>query len=107
LDDPAAMDSLALRIVAEGLSVRAVEEIIIVGEGDGRKRSSSRRSRVTLPRDAEIADVVSELSAQVADRLDTRVTADGFATRTSRGRVLVECADLEDLRRITDIINRR
>jgi ParB family chromosome partitioning protein len=107
LDDPAAMDALALRIVAEGLSVRAVEEIIIVGDGDGRKRSSSRRSRVTLPRDAEITDVVSEFSSQVADRLDTRVTADGFATRTSRGRIVIECADLEDLRRITDIINGR
>ena len=38
LDDTAAMDSLATRIVAEGLSVRAVEEIVAVGEADGRDR---------------------------------------------------------------------
>jgi ParB family chromosome partitioning protein len=107
LDDPAAMDLLAVRIVAEGLSVRAVEEIIIVGEADGRRRSPSRRSRVSLPREAEIADVVNELVSQVADRLDTRASADGFTTRTSRGRIVVECADIEDLRRITDLINKR
>jgi ParB family chromosome partitioning protein len=107
LDDATAMDALATRIVAEGLSVRAVEELIIVGDGDGRKRTSSRRSRVTLPRDADITDVVTELSGQVADRLDTRVSADGFATRKSHGRLLIECADIEDLRRITDAINRR
>ncbi len=49
LDDPAAMEALATRIVAEGLSVRAVEEIIIVGDADGRRRKSSSRSRVSLP----------------------------------------------------------
>lgn len=106
LDDPAAMDGLAIRIVAEGLSVRAVEEIIIVGDADGRKRKPSTRSRVSLPRDAEVDEVVSELVARIGDRLDTRALADGFATRRSRGRVLIECADIEDLRRIADAINR-
>jgi len=104
LDDPAAMEAMATRIVAEGLSVRAVEELIIVGDADGRRRKSSSRSRVSLPRDPEIADAVSELSTRAADRLDTRVVSDGFATGTSRGRLIVECADLEDLRRIVDVI---
>ncbi len=45
LDDQSAMEALATRIVAEGLSVRAVEEIIIVGDADGRKRKSSPRTR--------------------------------------------------------------
>lgn len=107
LDEVSAMDALATRIVAEGLSVRAVEEIIIVGDADGRKRRTSTRSRVSLPRDPEIDAVVNELVANVADTLETRVTADGFATRRSRGRILVECADIEDLRRITDAINGR
>ena len=105
LDEAAAMDALAMRIVAEGLSVRAVEEIIIVGEADGRKRRTSTRSRVTLPRDPDIDAVVHELVNNVADTLETRITADGFATRRSRGRILIECADIEDLRRITDAIN--
>ncbi|MBK9739038.1 MAG: ParB/RepB/Spo0J family partition protein [Actinobacteria bacterium] len=107
LDDASAMDALATRIVAEGLSVRAVEEIVIVGDGDGRKRRSSPRARVSLPRDAEIDAVVAELIARIADRLDTRAAADGFATRKSRGRILVECADIEDLRRISDAISGR
>jgi ParB family chromosome partitioning protein len=104
LDDTAAMESLALRIVAEGLSVRAVEEIIFVGDADGRRRKASPRSRVSLPRDNETADLVVELTERVGDRLDTRVSADGFATRRSRGRLLIECADAEDLRRIVDLL---
>ena len=106
LDDVADMEALASRIVAEGLSVRAVEEIIIVGDADGRRRSSKPRSRVSLPRDQETADVLEELTGQIADRLETRVHADGFATGRSRGKVVVECADIEDLRRIVDLINR-
>ncbi len=104
LDDPASMEALATRIVAEGLSVRAVEEIIIVGDADGRRRRPTPRSRVSLPRDAATAEVVSELTERAAGALDTRIGADGFATRKSRGRLLVECADIEDLRRIVDLI---
>ena len=104
LDDPADMEALATRIVAEGLSVRAVEEIIIVGDADGRKRSSKPRSRVTLPRDPSIADAVNELTSKAADALDTRVGTDGFATANSRGRLIIECADLDDLRRVIDLI---
>jgi ParB family chromosome partitioning protein len=106
LDDPAAMEALATRIVAEGMSVRMVEEVIIVGDADGRKRSTSRRSRVTLPRKAELTDALTEMTTRLADHTDTRVTADGFATAKSRGRILVECADIEDLRRIVDLITR-
>jgi ParB family chromosome partitioning protein len=104
LDDASAMEALAVRIVAEGLSVRSVEEIIIVGDADGRRRKPSPRARVTLPRDEETSDIVTELSNRVADRLDTRVSVDGFASRRSRGRLLIECADAEDLRRITDLL---
>jgi ParB family transcriptional regulator, chromosome partitioning protein len=106
LDDASAMEALATRIVAEGLSVRAVEEIIIVGDADGRRRTSSTRSRVSLPRDPEVADVIAEFSERLASQLDTRVGTDGFATRRSRGRLIIDCADVEDLRRITDILNR-
>ena len=105
LDDQAAMEALATRIVAEGLSVRAVEEIIIVGDADGRKRKSSPRARVSLPRDPSLTEAVTDLSAAVADSLDTRVHTDGFATTRSRGRLVIECADLEDLRRVVDLIN--
>lgn len=106
LDDQPAMEALATRIVAEGLSVRAVEEIIIVGDADGRKRKSSPRARVSLPRDPSITEAVTDLSESAADVLDTRVQTDGFATTRSRGRLVIECADLEDLRRVVDLIVR-
>ncbi len=105
LDDTAAMEALATRIVAEGLSVRAVEEIIIVGDADGRRRRSSPRTRVSRPRDPELADALAELASSVADALDTRAGIDGFGTARSRGRLVVECADVEDLRRIAELIS--
>lgn len=105
LDDPAAMEALAARIVAEGLSVRSVEEIILVGDADGRSRQRSKRPRGSRGADAQVADAVTELGGRIADALDTRVTTKGFAGKRSRGTVIIECADLEDLRRITDLID--
>lgn len=105
LDDTAAMEVLAARIVAEGLSVRAVEEIILVGDADGRQRSRTRRSRGAGSRDTAIADVVSELSERAGEALETRVSTKGFTTRKSRGTLVIECADIEDLRRIVDLID--
>ncbi|MCF8527067.1 MAG: ParB/RepB/Spo0J family partition protein [Candidatus Nanopelagicales bacterium] len=105
LDDPAAMEVLAARIVAEGLSVRSVEEIIIVGDGDGRSRSRKSRSRGSAKPDAEVAEVVAELTDRASDALDTRITAKGFGTKRARGTLVIECADIEDLRRIVDLLD--
>ncbi len=102
LTDPADMEVLAARIVAEGLSVRAVEEIVLVGSSDGRTRT--RRSRTGRIADTAIGDAVAELTAAAADVLDTRVVTSGFATAASRGRLVVECADVDDLRRIVELI---
>ena len=104
LDDSEAMTLLAARIVSEGLSVRAVEEIILVGDGDGRQRKRNPRSRGAAAKDPDLADVVSELTSRAADALDTRVSIQGFARSKARGKVVIDCADLDDLRRIIDII---
>jgi ParB family chromosome partitioning protein len=40
---------------------------------------------------------------RLADRLDTRVRVEGNA---KRGRIVIEYATLDDLRRITDLIDR-
>lgn len=106
LDDTSAMEALAARIVAEGLSVRAVEEIIIVGDADGRGRKQSSRPRGRIPRPADVADVLDDVTTRVADRLDTRVSADGFRSGSAKGRLVIECADLEDLRRVADLLTR-
>jgi ParB family chromosome partitioning protein len=100
LDDADAVEQLANRIVAEGLSVRNVEELILLGEADGRQRTPRTRSRRT--RDPQVAGELAELTDVLADRLDTKVSADGFASSRSRGRLIVECADIADLRRVLE-----
>lgn len=105
LDDPADMEALATRIVQEGLSVRSVEEIILVGDGDGRARKRSTRPRGNPTRDLELDQVVAEMSERVADALDTRVATKGFKNKRSHGTIVIECADVDDLRRITDLID--
>jgi len=96
LDDTDAMDRLATRIVAEGLSVRAVEEIVSVGEADGRERARvARPRRPTAPGLTEIAD-------RLSDRLETRVRIE---SGKSKGKVTIEFATLDDLRRIVDVID--
>jgi len=107
MNDSASMESMASRIVSEGLSVRAVEELIILGEGDGQERSRSKRPRASRGQDEQARSLALELAERAGEALDTRANVDGFATMRSRGRLLIECADLEDLRRVTEAIKNR
>ena len=107
MNDSASMESMASRIVNEGLSVRAVEELIILGEGDGQERSRSKRPRASRGQDEQARSLALELAERAGDALDTRASVDGFTTMRSRGRLVLECADLEDLRRITEAIKNR
>ena len=101
LDDPAEMDALASRIVKEGLSVRAVEEIVILGN-PGKKRSTRTRGRTSA--NSTLTDAVTELAGRAAESLETRATTSGFGTRSARGKLIVECADVADLRRIVELL---
>jgi ParB family chromosome partitioning protein len=96
LGDSGAMERLANRIVTEGLSVRAVEEIISVGIKGGKKKSSSSKSKSVSPELAELAE-------ELGDFLNTRVTIDK-ATGKSNGKIIIEFASGEDLRRIIEEI---
>lgn len=100
LDSEGAMETMADRIVAEGLSVRSVEELVIVGAADGKERKPRKRR----DRDQEVDDVVRDLANAVAELLETRVQTNGFATSKSNGKLVIECADIDDLRRIRDLI---
>lgn len=102
LDDPAAMDALAERIVKEGLSVRAVEEIVLIGDDGQPKRKRTPRPRGGAS--AEVAEITTGVSERLSDLLDTRVRVEGVRTERSRGRLVVEFADLDDLRRIAEIL---
>lgn len=96
LGDSGAMERLANRIVTEGLSVRAVEEIISVGVKGGKKKSGSVKGKSVSPELAELAE-------ELGDFLNTRVTIDK-ATGKSNGKIIIEFASGEDLRRIIEEI---
>jgi ParB family chromosome partitioning protein len=102
LDDSDAMDVLAERIVKEGLSVRSVEEIVLIGDDGEPKRKRTPRPRGGAS--AEVAEVTAGVSDRLGDLLETRVRVEGVRNERSRGRLVVEFADLDDLRRIADII---
>ncbi|MCM3923536.1 ParB/RepB/Spo0J family partition protein [Frankia sp. AiPs1] len=89
LRDPEAQDRLATRIVAENLSVRAVEEIVALDDDTPRKRAP-RGPRSTPP-------TLSRLADQLSDRFETRVKVD---MGRSKGKITVEFGSMEDLERI-------
>ncbi len=93
LDNESEIEKLAARIVAEGLSVRATEEIASTYQGPT-KTAKPKAGRHLSPRLKEIAD-------QLSDKLDTRVNVELGKTK---GKITIEFATLEDLERITKII---
>ena len=103
LDSPEQMEAMAQRVVSEGLSVRSVEELVLVG--DPSKEDKKRKRRERSKRSDELEDLVSRLTYRVADQLDTRVSVSGLGRKNSKGALVIECADAEDLRRIVDIID--
>jgi ParB family chromosome partitioning protein len=94
LSDEKEIESLANRIVAEGLTVRAVEEIVATG-GAKIKGGSIKRGKLLAPRLKEIGD-------QLSDALDTRVSVE---LGKKKGKIVIEFATIEDLERITKLIN--
>ena len=96
LANPQDIETLANRIVAEGLSVRATEEIVSVGN-IGTSDSTSRKVAPLK------APGLKELSDRLGDKLDTRVT---IAMGRSKGKVVIEFSTLEDLRRIVEVIEK-
>ena len=88
LPDAAAMERLAQRIVAEGLSVRATEELVALhDEPDVRRTKPLRTRSATLP----------ALSTRLSDAFDTRVKVTRGA---KKGRITIEFAGDDDLARI-------
>jgi ParB family chromosome partitioning protein len=102
LDSPEAMEALAQRIVAEGLSVRSVEEIILLGGAGDKKRE--RKARAPKPRAENVGDLIDDIERRLSDGLDTRVHVEGLPRANSRGKIVIEVADADDLRRIADLL---
>ena len=94
LTDEKEIENLANRIVAEGLTVRAVEEIVATG-GAKVKSGSLRTGKLLSPKLKEISD-------QLSDYLDTRVHVE---LGKKKGKIVIEFATVEDLERINKVIN--
>ena len=91
LSDVGAIEKLAARIVTEGLSVRATEEIISSGAPKGQSAKKPKQTKSASPELQEIAE-------RIGDALDTRVSIQGSA---KKGTIVIEFAGAEDLKRIT------
>jgi len=94
LSDQQAMERLAQRIVAEGMSVRAAEEAVVLHE-------APEEPAVRRPRPKREDPRAAELSAALSDRYDTRVTVH---MGEKRGRIVIEYAGDEDLDRILGLL---
>lgn len=93
LADAAAIEKLAHRIVAEGLSVRAIEEIIAISKPSTKK--SGKSSKKSSPELKDLAD-------QLGDVLDTRVRIESAG---GKGEIIIEYAGAEDLQRLFKLIS--
>jgi ParB family chromosome partitioning protein len=89
-------ERLAHRVVAEGLSVRALEEIVTL-EPSTKERRQSKAPRTPKP----VAPRLADLESRLADRFDTRVKVD---LGRSKGKITVEFASLDDLERIVGLM---
>ena len=94
LPDAAAMDRLATRIVAEGLSVRATEEAVTLWSAE-----PAHRPRPARPGDR--VEALDDLAGRLADSLDTRVRVQ---LGKAKGKVTIEFASVQDLNRILGIL---
>ncbi len=95
LTDEKEIENLANRMVAEGLTVRAVEEIVATG-GAKVKGGGIRSGKIVAPKLKQISDALS-------DRLDTRVNIE---LGKKKGKIVIEFATIEDLERINTEIQK-
>ncbi|MER6089141.1 ParB/RepB/Spo0J family partition protein [Streptomyces bluensis] len=93
VEDSDEQDRLAHRIVAEGLSVRAVEEIVHLMGSHPKSAPTSKGPRAGT----RISPALSDLATRLSDRFETRVKVD---LGKNKGKITVEFASMEDLERI-------
>jgi ParB family transcriptional regulator, chromosome partitioning protein len=91
-----AQEVMAARVVAEGMSVRAVEEAVALAQSAG-DPEPERAARARRPVPAGLAELADRLS----DRFETRVKVD---MGRSKGKVVIEFASVDDLQRIVGVI---
>lgn len=93
VEDSEEQEKLAYRIVAEGLSVRSVEEIVTLLKSRSKKPVKGKGPRAG----ARVAPALTDLASRLSDRFETRVKVD---LGQKKGKIVVEFASMEDLERI-------
>ena len=95
LPDAAAMERLAQKIVAEGMSVRATEEAVTLYQDPAKPPKNN------IPRPGARHERLDYLASSLSDRLDTNVK---ISLGVRKGRVSIEFASVEDLNRIMEVL---
>jgi len=93
LRDAQTIENIAKRIIEEGLSVRAVEEIISTKS----PRSKGKKLKTVTSSIVEF----NEIAERIGDALDTRVSIQG---NVKKGTIIIEFSGVEDLKRLTQTI---
>ena len=94
IDDPAGQERIAQRVVAEGLSVRAVEELVTLGDHGERARRQRHHPKIVAPKAKDLAD-------RLSDHFETRVKVELGRTK---GKIIIEFATVDDLERIVALM---
>jgi ParB family chromosome partitioning protein len=81
-------------VVAEGISVRALEELVAVGEQPAEPARVARK--------APVAPGLTDIAERLSERFETRCKVE---LGRRKGRVIVELASLEDLQRILALMD--
>ncbi len=96
LDSPDDMEKVGQRIIEEGLSVRATEEIV-------RRIKTDPSDVAVTPVRREPSVFALSVGSQFSELLDTNVT---IREGANKGRIVIDFADEDDLRRIADLIGK-
>jgi ParB family chromosome partitioning protein len=94
IEDPGGQERLAKRVVAEGLSVRAVEELVTLGDHREKTARQRQQSKIVAPKAKDLAD-------RLSDHFETRVKVELGRTK---GKIIIEFATIDDLERIVALI---
>jgi ParB family chromosome partitioning protein len=81
-------------VVAEGLSVRAVEELVTLGDHREKTARQRHQSKIVAPKAKDLAD-------RLSDHFETRVKVELGRTK---GKIIIEFATIDDLERIVALI---
>ncbi|NUL44791.1 ParB/RepB/Spo0J family partition protein [Cellulosimicrobium funkei] len=96
LVDPADMERLAQKVVSEGLSVRATEELVSLQDGVRHVKPKSRAPR------SDRHERLDYLANTLTDRLDTTVK---ITLGARKGKIAIDFASVDDLNRIMALID--